>query len=50
MSKTNEPKEDSYLEIIDALIKETKYGSINVIVQDGKVIQIDKTDKIRIKN
>ncbi|MBQ8509719.1 MAG: YezD family protein [Clostridia bacterium] len=40
----------SYLEIIENLIKEMKYGTITVIVQDGKVIQIDKTDKIRLKN
>lgn len=50
MPETNEIKKDSYLDIIDGLIKKMKYGTITVIVQDGKVIQIDKTDKIRLKS
>ncbi|MCM1166713.1 MAG: YezD family protein [Lachnospiraceae bacterium] len=45
-----EPKKSSYLEMIDRLIRETKYGSVTVIIQDGKVIQIEKTDKIRLQN
>lgn len=43
-------KKESYLDMIDSLIKDMKYGTITVIVQDGKVIQIDKTDKIRLKS
>ena len=50
MSKFDELKRESYLKIIDDLVKEMKYGTITVIVQDGKVIQIDKTDKIRLKS
>ena len=50
MPKINETKNESYLEIIDGLINEMKYGTITVIVQDGKVIHIDKTDKIRLKS
>ncbi len=38
------------LKKIAEMIKDIRYGSITVIVQDGKVIQIDKTEKIRIKN
>lgn len=30
-------------------IREIKYGSINITVQDGHVIQIDKLEKERIK-
>lgn len=47
MPETGEVKGEAYLEIIHSLIKDMKYGTITVIVQDGKVIQIDKTDKIR---
>ena len=50
MPKTDETQKESYLEIIESLIREMKYGTITVIVQDGKVIQIDKTDKIRLKS
>ena len=40
----------SNLKMIAEMIKDIRYGSITVIVQDGKVIQIDKTEKVRIKN
>lgn len=48
MSKTDDVKKDNYLEIIDKLIRETKYGTVTAIIQDGKVIQVEKTDKIRL--
>lgn len=35
-------------ELIKKLIEEVKYGNITLIIQDGKVIQIDKTEKIRV--
>ena len=41
--------EKKYLEEIEKYIKEIRYGSVTVIIQDGKVIQIDKTEKIRLK-
>lgn len=50
MPKSNEITKESYLEIINSLIKDVKFGTITVIIQDGKVIQIDKTDKIRLKS
>jgi len=40
----------SFLTEVEHYVKDIKYGSITLIVQDGKVIQIDKTEKIRIKN
>lgn len=40
----------SFLTEVEQYVKDIKYGSITLIVQDGKVIQIDKTEKIRIKN
>ncbi|MBO5209364.1 MAG: YezD family protein [Lachnospiraceae bacterium] len=50
MPKSNEITKESYLEIVDGLVRDMKYGTITIIVQDGKVIQIDKTDKIRLKS
>lgn len=35
-------------ELIQELIEEVKYGNITLIIQDGKVIQIDKTEKLRL--
>jgi hypothetical protein len=38
------------LQTIAEMLRDMKYGSVTIIVQDGKVIQIDKTEKYRIKN
>ena len=43
-------KDKSYLAEVERYVKNIKYGSVTLIVQDGKVIQIDKIEKIRIKN
>lgn len=48
MPKSDETKNKSYLEILERLISEIRYGTVTVIIQDGKVIQIEKTDKIRL--
>ncbi len=29
-------------------IESIKFGSVNIIIQDGKIIQIDKSEKIRL--
>jgi hypothetical protein len=41
---------ESHLEKIKDLIGDLKYGSITIIVQDGKIVQIDRTEKHRIKD
>ena len=38
------------IELIDQLVKSLKYGNINIVIQDGKVVQIEKTEKIRVKD
>ena len=45
---TSDIKNENYIEEIKRIVKEIRYGSITLIVQDGKVIQIDKTEKIRL--
>ncbi len=35
---------------LEELLRDVKYGSITLIIQDGKIIQIDKTEKYRIKD
>ena len=39
-----------YLTEVERYVNDIKYGSVTLIVQDGKVIQIDKTEKIRMKD
>ncbi len=36
------------LERIRKLIESVKHGSVNIIIQDGKIVQIDKNEKIRL--
>ena len=42
--------EKSHLDTLEELLSGMKYGSITLIIQDGKIVQIDKTEKRRIKN
>ena len=45
-----EKKEENYLNVIKRLAEEIKFGSISIVIQDGKVVQIEKNEKYRIKN
>lgn len=38
------------VEMLENLLNNMKYGSITLIVQDGKIVQIDKTEKHRLKD
>ena len=40
----------SSLEQVRSALRGLKFGSVNVIVQDGVVVQIDRTEKVRLKN
>lgn len=41
---------DAHLKAIDEMIQGMQYGSITIIAQDGKVVQIEKLEKHRIKD
>lgn len=34
---------------IKRMLSTLKYGSITIIVQDGKVVQLEKSEKVRIR-
>ena len=40
--------DDDQISTLEKLLQNMKFGSITLIVQDGKVIQIDKTEKYRM--
>ncbi len=40
---------DEVSEKIQAMLADMKYGSITIVVQDGKVIQLEKSEKVRLK-
>lgn len=37
-----------YIEKVVRYVSDIKYGNVTLIIQDGKVIKIDKTEKIRL--
>lgn len=38
------------IQMIHNLINSIQYGTISIVVQDGKIVQVDKTEKYRVKN
>ncbi|MBO5070369.1 MAG: YezD family protein [Roseburia sp.] len=42
--------DSSHLGTLEELLSDMKYGSITLIIQDGKIVQIDKTEKYRMKD
>lgn len=48
MERTIVTKED--LQKIKEFIEDIRFGSVSVIVQDGRVIQIEKNEKVRLHN
>jgi hypothetical protein len=37
------------IKAVQAIIRTISYGSLTLLIQDGKVFQIDKKEKIRLK-
>ncbi len=48
MAEIKKDINENYIEEVKKALKEIKYGSLTLIIQDGKVIQIDKTEKVRL--
>ncbi len=47
-----EHHENSFNEIasrLQDLLKGLQYGSITIVVQDGKIVQLEKSEKVRVK-
>ena len=45
-SKTGLNKD--HRKVLNNLIDGMRYGTITIIVQDGKIVQVDKTEKYRL--
>ncbi|MDO8672863.1 MAG: YezD family protein [Dehalococcoidia bacterium] len=46
-SPINSNNEEEIVREILRSIRTIKYGSVQLIIQDGKIIQVDKTEKLR---
>jgi hypothetical protein len=40
---------EKMFEHLKQMLQEMRFGSITLVVQDGKVIQLDKVEKVRLK-
>ena len=45
-----ESEETQVLRLILRALREIRYGSIQIVIQDSKVVQIEKLEKIRLVN
>lgn len=43
------PIQKCHLKHLLEILKTIKYGSVTLFIQDGKVIQIDKNEKLRLR-
>ncbi|WP_084492937.1 YezD family protein [Lacrimispora indolis] len=51
ISYSNAPDpEKEYIRLINEMASHVKYGSITITIQDGKIVQIEKIEKIRLKD
>lgn len=39
---------DKVKDQLEEILQKMKYGSVTLVIQDGKVIQIEKNEKIRL--
>lgn len=53
MSKIDNGQSDDWSRELEARIRgalrDIRFGTVTLVIQDGKVIQIDKNEKIRLK-
>ncbi|XRG76801.1 YezD family protein [Rossellomorea sp. GAMAL-10_SWC] len=47
MSQTNDLT--PILEVVESLLNGLRFGTITLVVQDGRIIQVEKQEKIRLK-
>ena len=40
---------DKEIKTIAAYIESIKFGSVNIVIQDGRIVQIEKNEKVRLK-
>jgi hypothetical protein len=47
-SETVEPWNQELERIVRNSLSEIRFGTVTLVVQDGRVVQVDKSEKIRI--
>lgn len=46
--RADRPEDDEIVEQIVNAISSVRYGHVQIVIQDSRVVQIDKTEKVRL--
>jgi hypothetical protein len=47
--ENNTSVSDQDIKTIKRFIESIRFGSVSILIQDGKIIQIEKNEKVRLK-
>jgi hypothetical protein len=45
---TNEPEPESWLDIVKQKVESMRFGSVQIVVHEGRVTQVESTEKTRL--
>jgi hypothetical protein len=47
-TKPEQTKEANWLALVQQLVRSLRYGVVQIVVHDGRVTQVEKTEKVRL--
>jgi hypothetical protein len=47
--RTSRKVSEKNLQTIVDFIESVQYGSVNIVIQDGTIVQIEKSEKVRLR-
>ena len=50
MSQIEDASTESWIEIVKQKVESVRFGHVQIIVHEGRVTQVESTDKTRLKN
>ena len=50
MSQTQESTAESWLDIVRQRVEAMRFGSVQIVVHEGRVTQVESTEKTRLPN
>jgi len=49
MSSNENASAPDWLEVVATKVKDLRFGTVNIVVQDSRVVQIERTEKTRFE-
>ena len=50
MSQIEDTSTESWIELVKQKVESVRFGHVQIIVHEGRVTQVESTDKTRLKN